>query len=117
MYKILSANGVDFPNPEGSFTLSKNDVVNEYEAENGHKTVEIVRSGKISASVSYNGLTVAQLNTISQALATVTTFQIYDGLTNSRKQVTAQVKNLKIQKVFHRNNLSVWALSFDLEEL
>lgn len=117
MYKILSANGVEFTDPEGSFTLSKSDVVNEYEAENGHTTVEIVRSGKISASVSYSGLTVQNLKTMSESLGTVTTFMIYDALTDSRKEVQARVSNVKVQKVFHKNNLSVWGLSFDIAEL
>ena len=117
MYKILSANGVEFTDPEGSFTLSKSDVVNEYEAENGHKTVEIVRSGKVSASASYTGLPVAQVKTIAETLKPVTTFRIYDALSDTRKDITARVTNVKVQKVFHKNDLSVWGLSFDLEEL
>ena len=43
MYKIITANGVDFVNPEGDFTLSKTDDVNEYKGEDGHCIVEIIR--------------------------------------------------------------------------
>ena len=117
MYKLISADGVDFIDPEGSFTLSKTDVINEYEGEDGKKTVEIVRSGRISASASYNGIEVRRLKEMAQALHPVTTFQIYDALSDARREVKARVSNLKVQKVHHRHGLSLWSLSFDLDEL
>ena len=117
MYKLISADGVDFIDPEGSFVLSKTDVVNEYEGEDGCKTVEVVRSGKISASVSYNGIEVRRLREMAQALHTVTTFRIYDALTDTCRTVKARVSSLKVQKVHHRHGLSLWSLSFDLDEL
>ena len=117
MYKLISANGVDFIDPEGTFTLSRSDVANEYETEDGRTTVEVVRSSKLSASVSYNGVKAERLREMAAALTTVTTFQIYDALTDSQREVKARVSNIKAQKVHHRHDLSLWSLSFDLDEL
>ena len=117
MYKIINANGVEFTDPEGSFTLSKTDKVNEYEGEDGRKTIEIIRQNQISASVSYKGLTVEQLKTMSEALSTVTTFLLYDALTGKQKQVIAKVSSVKVTKVYHKGDLSVWSLTFDIDEL
>lgn len=117
MYKIITANGVEFKDPEGSFNLTKEDKFNEYEGEDGHRTIEIVREDLISASVSYKGLTVTQLQTMCQALSTVTTFLLYDAMTDQQKTVVASVKSLKVGKVYHKNDLSVWSLSFDIDEL
>lgn len=117
MYKILSANGVEFTDPEGSFTLSKNDDVNEYKGEDGHCTIEIIRQNVISASVSYNALTVEQLKIMSEALTTVTTFTLYDPLTDSQVEIRCKVSSVKVQKVHHRHDVSVWSLSFNIDEL
>lgn len=117
MYKILTANGVEFKDPEGSFTLTKADKFNVYEGEDGHKTVETIRDDLISASVSYKGLTVEQLKTMSEALKTVTTFLLFDALTGTQRLVTGTVKSIKVNKVYHKNDLSVWSLSFDIDEL
>lgn len=117
MYKIITANGISFKDPEGSFSLTKSDKINEYEGEDGHKTVESIRTDVISASVTYKGLTVEQLQTMCQALTTVTTFILFDATTNSQRQVTATVKDIKVNKVYHKNDLSVWSLSFDIAEL
>lgn len=117
MYKIITANNVEFVDPEGSFSMEKKDTVNTYSGEDGHTTIELIRTGKISASVSYNGLTVSQLKQYSEALTTVTTFKLYDPLSNVQKTITAQVSGVKVGKVFHRNDLSVWSLSFDIDEL
>lgn len=117
MYKIITANGVDFVNPEGDFTLSKTDDVNEYKGEDGHCIVEIIRQNVISASVSYNALTVEQLKTMSEALTTVTNFKLYDAMTDSVIDVTARVSLVQVKKVHHRHEVSVWSLSFEIDEL
>lgn len=117
MYKIITANGVDFVNPEGDFTLSKTDDVNEYKGEDGHCIVEIIRQNVISASVSYNALTVEQLKTMSEALTTVTNFKLYDAMTDSVIDVIARVSSVQVKKVHHRHEVSVWSLSFNIDEL
>lgn len=117
MYKIIKANGVSFTDPEGSFTLSKTDNVNEYKGEDGHKIIEIVRQNVISASVSYKALTVGQLKTMSEALTTVTAFDLYDPMTDSVVTVTARVSSVQVKKVHHRHDVSVWSLSFKIDEL
>ena len=117
MYKIITANGVDFVNPEGDFTLYKTDDVNEYKGEDGHCIVEIIRQNVISASVSYNALTVEQLKTMSEALTTVTNFKLYDAMTDSVIDVTARVSSVQVKKVHHRHEVSVWSLSFKIDEL
>lgn len=117
MYRIINANGVDFRNPEGTFSLTKADKFNVYEGEDGHKTVESVRSDVISASVSYKGLTVDEVTEMCEALTTVTTFLIFDATTNTQRTITASVESIKVDKVYHKNDLSVWSLSFKIEEL
>ena len=117
MYKIITANGVSFTDPEGSFTLSKTDNVNEYEGEDGYKIIEIIRQNVISASVSYNALTVEQLKTMSEASTTVTVFRLYNPMTESVIDVTARVSSIQVKKVHHRNDVSVWSLSFKIDEL
>lgn len=117
MYKIITANGVEFTDPEGDFTLSKTDDVNEYKGEDGHCIVEIIRQNVISASVSYNALTVEQLKTMSEALTTVTNFKLYDAMTDSVVDVTARVSSVQVKKVHHRHEVSVWSLSFNIDEL
>ena len=117
MYKIITANGVDFVNPEGDFTLSKTDDVNDYKGEDGHCIVEIIRQNVISASVSYNALTVEQLKTMSEALTTVTNFKLYDAMTDSVIDVIARVSSVQVKKVHHRHEVSVWSLSFNIDEL
>ena len=117
MYKIITANGIEFTDPEGDFTLSKNDEVNEYKGEDGRRTIEIIRQNVISASVSYKALTVEQLKTMSEALTTVTTFVLYDPFTDSQVLINAWVSSVKVQKVHHRDNVSVWSLSFNIDEL
>ena len=64
MYKIITANGISFVDPEGSFTLSKTDDINEYKGEDGHIIVEIIRQNVISASVSYKSEIYQRLSVI-----------------------------------------------------
>jgi hypothetical protein len=71
----------------------------------------------ISASVSYNALTVEQLKTMSEALTTVTNFKLYDAMTDSVIDVIARVSSVQVKKVHHRHEVSVWSLSFKIDEL
>ena len=117
MYKLLSANGTDLLDPEGSYQLSKNDIVNEYEGENGRKTIEIVRQNVISGSVSYKGLTASMLKKIMDSLSLVTNFVLYDPSKEALVEIEARVSNIKANKIYHRDNISFWSLSFNIDEL
>lgn len=117
MYKLLSINDVPIKDPEGSFIISREDKYNEYEGENGHKTIEIIRSNVINISVSYKGLTAKQLKNIVSLLNIVTTFTLFDPATEEQKEITGLVDNMKTSKVYYKNGVSVWSLSFEIKEL
>lgn len=117
MYKLLNINNVDFPEPHGSFSLSKTDKVNEYQCEDGTSTIEIVRVGVVALKVSYNALTIDKVRELCGAISTVSNVTIFDPQTNATKVIKAQVSNIQTGKVHHKNDLSVWSLSFDINEL
>ena len=117
MYKLLKINDVDFPEPYGSFTLSKSDKVNEYECEDGSSTIEIVRVGVVSLKVAYNALTVDKVRELCDAISTVSNVTVFDPQTNTIKSIKAHVSNIQTGKMYHKNDLSVWSLSFDINEL
>lgn len=117
MYKLLTVNGTDLRDPDGSLEISKKDLVNEYEGEDGRKTLEIVRRNIISGSVSYSGLTVSMLKEIMDSLSTLTTFVIYDPMIDDTVEIEARVSNVSTKKLCHQNNVSVWTLSFNFDEL
>lgn len=117
MYKLLRINNVDFPEPYGEFSLSKNDKVNEYQCEDGSSTIEIIRSGIVNLKVAYNSLTAEMVRELSNALKTVSEIVVFDPHSNSTKTITAYISNIDVKKVYHRHDLSVWSLSFDVKEL
>lgn len=115
MHSLLTINGVDFPTPEGSYDVKYSNITNEYEGENGEKTVEIIRENVVSISVSYNGMTEEQLNTLHTALTTVCTVAFY----KKGVKTTAKMKlsDVSTPKKYYKHGLSVWGMSFSLEEL
>ncbi len=117
MFKLLSVNGTNLRDPDGSYNLSKTDIVNEYEGEDGRKTLEIIRQNVISGSVTYKGLTPSMMKTIVSSLSTVTNFVLYDPIKDEVVEIEAKVSNIKTSKIHHKNSLSVWSLSFDIDEL
>jgi hypothetical protein len=117
MHKLLEINGVALPDPEGSFSLEKEDKYNEYEGENGEKTVEIIRENIISGNVSYKGLTAKEVKKIMNAITLVSTVKVYDPGSDALKEITAKITGVKHDKKFYKNDVSVWSLSFKLEEL
>lgn len=117
MYKLLSINGVPLPNPMGDFTISQNDKYNEYEGEDGKTTVEIIRQGILSLSVSFNGLPEDYLKMIVDAIRIVSTVVIYNPLTKSTRKMTAKITGVKSKKIWYQNNQSLWSLSFEIDEL
>lgn len=117
MYKLMTVNGVDLPDPEGTFDISLNDKYNMYEGEDGSKTVEVIREGVLCCNVTYNGLLENKLKEIKNALKIVSRIVIYDPMSVSTKEITAKITDIKTQKIHHKNGISVWSLSFSIEEL
>ncbi len=117
MHKLLEINGVVLPDPEGSFSLASEDKYNEYEGENGVKTVEVIRENIISGSVSYKGLAEDKLKEIVDAVSLVSSVKVYDPCIKAVKEITAKITGVKYDKKFYKNDVSVWSLSFKIEEL
>lgn len=115
MHNLLVINGTEFPTPEGSFDVKYKDTTNEYRGENGKKTVEIIRRDVCSISVTYNGLEEDRANMLHSALSTV------NEVTFCKKgtMVTVEMKlsDVSVPKKYYKNGLSVWGMSFSLEEL
>lgn len=116
MTDILKINGVTFPLP-ASFDISLEDKTNEFEAENGTRTIEIIREGIVSINVSYGGLIATKLHTLKAALTKVSTVIYYDATANAAVTKTMEVRNIKTAKQYYKNDISVFSLSFELKEL
>nr|DAX53032.1 MAG TPA: hypothetical protein [Caudoviricetes sp.] len=117
MLKLLTINDIEIPDPEGSLSVKKNDKYNEYEGEDGVKTIEVIREDFISGSVSYKGLTAEQVTEIVEAIELVSAVKIYDPGINAVREIKALIKDVKYDKKYYKNNISVWSLSFTIEEL
>ena len=117
MFKLLTINGVPLPKPEGDFTITKKDKYNEYEGEDGSSTVEVIRQGILSLSVSYNYITEQHLKTITDAIRLVSQVEVYDPALRTTRTLTAKITNLKNKMLYYKNDISVWTLSFNLDEL
>lgn len=115
MRNLIIINGMEFPTPEGSFDIKYKDKTNEYEGEDGKKTVEIIRKDVTTISVSYNGMTEEKLNELLKTLDTVcaVTF-LKKGVETT---VDMKLSDVSTPKKYFKNGLSVWGMSFSLEEL
>lgn len=117
MYKLLSVNGVSLPQPEGDYTLSKNDKYNEYEGEDGTTTVEVIRQGIISLAVSYNHVTEKHLKEIMDAIKLVSSVEVFDPTQQKVRKITAKITGIKTKMFYYKNGISVWTLAFNVDEL
>ena len=117
MFKLLKINTVELPDAEGDFTINKHDKFNEYETEDGKTTVETIRQGIVSLSVSFNGLTETMVKTICDAITLVSTVEVFDPALGQPKEITAKITGVKTTKIWFRNNVSIWSLSFNVDEL
>ena len=117
MYKLLSINGVSLPKPEGDYSITKNDKYNEYEGEDGSSTVEVIRRGIISLSVAYNYVTEKHLKEITDAINLVSEVYVFDPTKGVVRNITAKVTGIKTKMIYYKNGISIWTLSFDVEEL
>lgn len=117
MLKLLTINDIEIPDPEGSLSIKKDDKYNEYEGEDGVKTIEVIRENIISGNVSYKGLTADQVTKIVEAIKLVSAVKIYDPGINETRDIKALIKDVKYDKKCYKNGVSVWSLSFTVEEL
>lgn len=115
MYNLLQINGTDFPTPEGSFSITYEDKTNDYESDDGQTTVEVIRADVAKISVSYKGLPEAKVVSLLAQLKTVSTVLFLRRGTLQGTQM--KVSNVKTDKVWYKNGVSAWALSFDLQEI
>ena len=117
MYDLLTINGVRLPKPEGDFTITRKDKYNEYEGEDGSSTVEVIRHGVISLSVSYGHVTEKHLNEIIGAIRLVSEVALYDPANRAPRLISAKITDVKTKMLYYKNGISVWTLSFNLDEL
>lgn len=117
MYKLLSINGVSLPQPEGEYTISKNDKYNEYEGEDGTTTVEVIRQGIISLAVSYNYVTEKHLKEITDAINLVSMVELFDPTQQKVRKISAKITGIKTKMFYYKNGISVWTLAFNVDEL
>lgn len=115
---LVTINNVALPNPDkGTVSVDEVDVFNAYSTEDGGQVIEQIRVGKIKANVSYKGLTAEDIATINSAITLVSDVVIYNPHTNASKTITARVTNKKAKIIAYYNNISLWSLSFDIEEI
>ncbi len=117
MYNLLAINGVPLPKPEGDFTITKKDKYNEYHGDDGSSTVEVIRQGILSLSVSYNYITEQHLKTITDAISLVSSGEVFDPATRTTRPLTAKITGVRTKMLYYKNDISVWTLSFDVDEL
>ena len=117
MYKLLSINDIPLPNPEGELSICQNDKLNEYQGEDGTSTIEVIREGVISMTVSYSNLTDKLLNEIMRALTLISKVELYNPMTCSIQVITARISDQTVKKIWYKNSMSVWSLTFKIDEL
>ncbi len=117
MYKLITINGVSLPKPEGEYSITKKDKYNVYEGEDGTSTVEVIRQGIISLSVSYNYVTEKHLKEITDAIRLVSSVEIYDPTLKMIRTINAKVTGVKTKMLYYKNGISIWSLAFDIDEL
>lgn len=115
MHSLLVINGVEFPTPEGSLDIKYKSVVNEHTGEDGKKTVEIIREDVVTISVGYKGMTEERLKALHSVLKTINRVMFY----KKGVEATAEMKlsDVSTPKKHYGHGLSIWGMSFSLEEL
>ena len=65
----------------------------------------------------YNGLLEADFNKYKNALKSVNTVTFYDPSVSKTVTVNMKTTSIHSVKVYYKHDVSVWNLSFDLQEL
>lgn len=117
MKDLLVINGVTFPTPEGGLDINYKDKIAEYESEDGHITVDVIREDIKVITVRYNGLLEDAFRALKTALKTVNSVKLYNPATGAIEAVTMRNSGTQTNKKYYKNNISVWDLAFNLEEM
>lgn len=118
LVNLLSINSVACPHiDKGSISVSYDDTYNTYTAEDGHSTIEEIRTGKMVINVSYKGLLEADVKSVIGAITLVSTVVVYNPATDATSTISAKISNISTQKVVYEQGISAWSLSFKIEEL
>lgn len=118
MYDLISINSVDIPDvKKGTLTIAPNQKYNEYETEDGGKVIEVIAADMLKGSVSYNGLTQSEMQTISAAINLVSQMTVYNPFTNNTKTFTALITVNQSDKILHDATANAWTYSFNFEEI
>lgn len=117
-YDLININGVAAPDvKKGSVSVQRNVKYEEYEGSLGNKVIDIIDESKIKGSVSYNGLTQEELQTIATAVSTVSVFTIYNPLTDQEKTFSALILEDPSEKIIHDEGANAWSYGFTFEEI
>jgi hypothetical protein len=57
------------------------------------------------------------LKTICDAIRLVSTVEVFDPALGQTKEITAKITGVRTTKIWFKNNVSVWSLSFNIDEL
>lgn len=101
-----------------SFDISPVDKKNEFQSENGKRTIEYIRQGVTNISVSYGGLTEEKLIEINKIISKrIVSVTFHNPLSSTQKTIKAEITGVKSNRKYYKNGLSVWGLSFEIQEL
>ena len=124
---LLTIGTTAIPNPlKGNLTINRTDLYNKIDFEDGSATIELIRAGMLSGSVTYNGLFISDLNTIMGALQTVVNLTIYTPFTNTASQITALITNISTKNIITKQaesgqnpppQVNAWGLSFNFQQI
>lgn len=116
MTDLLVINSVTFPKP-AKFDITLDDKTNEFNAENGTRTIEVIRENIVNISVGYNSLTAEAFKACKAALTKISEVTYYNPDTMETRTLNMEVKSISQSKNYHDNDISTWSLSFSLKEL
>lgn len=117
MSNLITINGVPLPEPS-SYSISTNNKINEFEAESGKKTLDVVRQNIYSISISYSGILENKLKSLQQLLSSVVVnVGFYDTQSGSNITKRMKVSGKSQGKNYFKDGISAWSYSFSLEEL
>lgn len=119
MNNLLKINGVVFPVPDGGLDVTHRDLTNVYTSESGETTVEVVRENMCVVNYTYNALQESTIKSLQQVIKLVNNVTFYDPIDGIEKNLVMKATSdrLKASKRFYRYGLSVWSLTFGLEEM
>lgn len=124
---LLTIGTTAIKNPmKGNLTINRTDLYNKIDFEDGSATIELIREGMLSGSVTYNGLFISDINTIMGALSTVVTLTVYTPFNNTTSQITALITNITTKNIITKQaesgtnpppQVNAWSLSFNFQQI